>query len=258
MRNAGPFIFSWLCRPLLSDVRPCVCSLRCSTETTTPTSSSTRASAASLKSGSTLQGGDASPLSRLPIPGRPPPPPRRRVLQTLVKPCCPHIPLPCILLPLLAVPMTLCLCSKNLGCRMERDYKGDRTVEDFLSFAAGVPQGAHHEAETLDSQVTSPTSQPSPPSSEKSQCISVQILIRVTLLAPRKKIMGSNVAPFDESKDATAFAKSAPKPPPRPPPPPARPPPPYALLSPTLVNLDALGNSARMSPTRMSAPRKRA
>lgn len=38
------------------------------------------------------------------------------------------------------------------GGRMVRDYKGDRSVEDFLSFAAGVPQGAHHEAETLDAQ----------------------------------------------------------------------------------------------------------
>ncbi|KAJ1490440.1 thioredoxin-like protein [Baffinella frigidus] len=36
--------------------------------------------------------------------------------------------------------------------RMVKDYKGDRSVEDILSFAAGVPQGAHHESEQLDSQ----------------------------------------------------------------------------------------------------------
>ena len=36
--------------------------------------------------------------------------------------------------------------------RMVKDYKGDRSVEDLLSFAAGLAQGAHHEAETLDSQ----------------------------------------------------------------------------------------------------------
>jgi len=36
--------------------------------------------------------------------------------------------------------------------RMVKDYKGDRSVEDLLSFAAGLPQGAHHEAEGLDAQ----------------------------------------------------------------------------------------------------------
>jgi hypothetical protein len=29
------------------------------------------------------------------------------------------------------------------GGRMVREYKGDRTVEDFLSFAAGVPSVSH-------------------------------------------------------------------------------------------------------------------
>ena len=38
------------------------------------------------------------------------------------------------------------------GGRMVKDYKGDRSVEDLLSFAAGLAQGAHHEAETLDGQ----------------------------------------------------------------------------------------------------------
>ena len=36
---------------------------------------------------------------------------------------------------------------------MVKGCKGDRTVEDFLSFAAGLPQGAHHEAEGMDAQV---------------------------------------------------------------------------------------------------------